>query len=73
MTSNHHDDARQEARMRLRLKKTEGLIFGGAMHNNVIYPSLKRFVRNGWVEQSTVPGDRIPGGPVRPALTMARE
>jgi DNA-binding PadR family transcriptional regulator len=28
------------------------------MHNNVIYPSLKRFVRNGWVEQTTVPGDR---------------
>jgi len=41
------------------LKKTAGLIFGsGAMHNNVIYPSLKRFVRNGWVEQTTVPGDR---------------
>jgi DNA-binding PadR family transcriptional regulator len=41
------------------LKKTAGLIFGsGAMHNNVIYPSLKRFVHNGWVEQTTVPGDR---------------
>jgi len=41
------------------LKKTAGLIFGsGAMHNNVVYPSLKRFVRNGWVEQTTVPGDR---------------
>jgi DNA-binding PadR family transcriptional regulator len=41
------------------LKKTAGLIFGiGAMHNNVVYPSLKRFMRNGWVEQATVPGDR---------------
>jgi DNA-binding PadR family transcriptional regulator len=41
------------------LKKTAGLIFGGgAMHNNIVYPSLKRFVRNGWVEQTTVPGDR---------------
>jgi DNA-binding PadR family transcriptional regulator len=41
------------------LKKTAGLIFGnGALHNNVIYPSLKKFVQNGWVEQSSVPGDR---------------
>jgi DNA-binding PadR family transcriptional regulator len=41
------------------LKKTAGLIFGGtAMHNNVVYPSLKKFVRNGWVEQKSVPGDR---------------
>ena len=41
------------------LKKTAGLIFGGgAMHNNVIYPSLKMVVRNGWVEQTTGPGDR---------------
>src|SRR3974390_742137 len=41
------------------LTKTAGLIFGGGeMHNNVIYPSLKKFVRNGWVEQSSVPGDR---------------
>ncbi len=41
------------------LKKTAGLIFGtGAMHNNVVYPSLKRFMQNGWVEQATVPGDR---------------
>src|ERR1700721_7627 len=41
------------------LKKTAGLIFGnGALHNNVIYPSLKKFVQNGWVEQSRGPGDR---------------
>jgi DNA-binding PadR family transcriptional regulator len=41
------------------LKKTAGLIFGsGAMHNNVIYPSLSRFVRNRWVVQARVPGAR---------------
>jgi DNA-binding PadR family transcriptional regulator len=41
------------------LKKTAGLIFGnGQLHNNVIYPSLRKFVQNGWVEQSSVPGDR---------------
>jgi DNA-binding PadR family transcriptional regulator len=41
------------------LKRTAGLIFGGnAMHNNVVYPSLKKFMRNGWVEQKSVPGDR---------------
>ena len=41
------------------LKKTAGLIFGNtAMHNNIIYPALKKFTRNGWVEQATVQGDR---------------
>lgn len=41
------------------LKKTAGLIFGNsAMHNNIIYPALKKFMRNGWVEQATVQGDR---------------
>jgi DNA-binding PadR family transcriptional regulator len=41
------------------LKRTAGLIFGSsALHNNVVYPSLKKFMRNGWVEQSSVPGDR---------------
>jgi DNA-binding PadR family transcriptional regulator len=41
------------------LKKTAGLIFGStAMHNNVIYPTLKKFTRKGWVEQNRVPGDR---------------
>ena len=41
------------------LKKTAGLIFGTAdLHNNVIYPTLKKFVRQGWVAQTTVPGDR---------------
>lgn len=41
------------------LKKTAGMIFGsGHLHNNVVYPTLNRFVRNGWVEQSTVEGER---------------
>jgi DNA-binding PadR family transcriptional regulator len=41
------------------LKRTAGLIFGsGAIHNNIVYPSLKKFVGNSWVEQRTVPGNR---------------
>jgi DNA-binding PadR family transcriptional regulator len=41
------------------LKKTAGLIFGSkAMHPNVVYPSLKRFVQSGWVDQGSTPGDR---------------
>jgi DNA-binding PadR family transcriptional regulator len=43
------------------LKRTAGLIFGnGVLHNNLVYPLLKRFVQSGWVEQSSVPGDRGP-------------
>jgi DNA-binding PadR family transcriptional regulator len=49
----------REAAYGYALKRTAGLIFGGnALHNNVVYPSLKKFMRNGWVEQKTVPGDR---------------
>ena len=41
------------------LKNTAGLILGSkAMHPNVVYPSLNRFVREGWVEQGSAPGDR---------------
>lgn len=41
------------------LKQTAGLIFGGGVvHNNLVYPLLKRFVKSGWVEQSIVPGNR---------------
>jgi DNA-binding PadR family transcriptional regulator len=41
------------------LKKTAGLIFGhAALHNNIVYPSLQRFVRQGWVDLTIVPGDR---------------
>ena len=41
------------------LKRTAGLIFGnGVLHSNLVYPLLKTFVQSGWVEQSSVPGDR---------------
>jgi DNA-binding PadR family transcriptional regulator len=41
------------------LKRTAGLIFGETiMHNNVVYPSLKKFVRSGWVEQKIMQGER---------------
>jgi DNA-binding PadR family transcriptional regulator len=41
------------------LKSTAGLILGSkAMHPNVVYPSLNRFVQRGWVEQGSAPGDR---------------
>lgn len=41
------------------LKRTAGLIFGnGVLHSNLVYPLLKKFVQSGWVEQSSVPGDR---------------
>jgi DNA-binding PadR family transcriptional regulator len=41
------------------LKRTAGLIFGnGVLHNNLVYPLLKKFVQSGWVEQSSVSGDR---------------
>jgi DNA-binding PadR family transcriptional regulator len=41
------------------LKRAAGLIFGNqAMHPNIVYPLLKRFVQNDWVEQSTEPGER---------------
>ncbi len=41
------------------LKETAGLIFGSkAMHPNVVYPLLKKFMQNGWVEQSEKPGER---------------
>jgi len=36
------------------LKKTAGLIFGSkALHSNLVYPSLKKFVKSGWVERTT--------------------
>jgi len=41
------------------LKKTAGLILGSkAMHPNVVYPLLKKFMQNRWVEQGSAPGDR---------------
>jgi len=41
------------------LKKQVGLIAGNpAMHNNLVYPVLRRFVAKGWVKQKKVPGQR---------------
>lgn len=41
------------------LKKQAGAIFGvGEMHNNLVYPLLKRFVESGWVSKRSAAGRR---------------
>ena len=41
------------------LKKQIALITGhGEMHNNLVYPLLKRFVANGWVSRRESAGER---------------
>jgi DNA-binding PadR family transcriptional regulator len=41
------------------LKNEAGFILGqGAMHNNLVYPMLRRFTAEGWVSKKTVPGER---------------
>jgi len=41
------------------LKRQGGFIFGqGDMHNNLIYPLLRRFTNDGWVTKKQVPGKR---------------
>jgi DNA-binding PadR family transcriptional regulator len=41
------------------LKKIAGLTYGGReMHPNIVYPLLKKFVHNGWVHQTSTPGER---------------
>jgi DNA-binding PadR family transcriptional regulator len=41
------------------LKKRAGLITGQPdMHNNLVYPLLRRFVREGWVRQKAAAGKR---------------
>lgn len=41
------------------LKKQIALITGhGEMHNNLVYPLLKRFVSNGWVSRRKTAGER---------------
>jgi PadR family transcriptional regulator PadR len=41
------------------LKKAAGLITGQTdMHNNLVYPLLRRFVREGWVTQKKAAGER---------------
>jgi DNA-binding PadR family transcriptional regulator len=41
------------------LKKLAGLTYGDrVMHPNIVYPLLKKFVHNGWVHQTSTPGER---------------
>jgi DNA-binding PadR family transcriptional regulator len=41
------------------LKREAGFILGqGAMHNNLVYPLLRRFTAEGWVSKKPVPGER---------------
>jgi DNA-binding PadR family transcriptional regulator len=41
------------------LKKQAGMLTGQAdMHNNLVYPLLRRFVRLGWVRERTAAGER---------------
>jgi len=42
-----------------RLKQEAGTIFGqAALHNNLVYPLLRRFTASGWFTRKTVPGAR---------------
>jgi DNA-binding PadR family transcriptional regulator len=50
------------------LKKQAGLISGQTdMHNNLVYPSLRRFVHNGWVTRRKAAGKR---GQVRQVYSL---
>lgn len=41
------------------LKREAGMILGqGVLHNNLVYPLLRRFVDQGWVTRREVPGER---------------
>src|SRR5215470_15934083 len=41
------------------LKRQAGLILGQeVLHNNVVYPLLRRFTTKKWVSRKTVPGER---------------
>src|ERR1700739_3526505 len=42
-----------------RLKQSAGMVFGqGELHNNLVYPLLRRFMANRWVTKKVVPGAR---------------
>lgn len=41
------------------LKREAGFLLGhGDMHNNLVYPLMKKFTAAGWVRKQTVPGER---------------
>src|SRR5690348_161091 len=42
-----------------RLKQEAGTVLGqGELHNNLVYPLLRRFMANRWVTKKVVPGAR---------------
>ena len=41
------------------LKREVGWMLGqGELHNNIVYPLLRRFLEEGWVSKKSVPGER---------------
>ncbi|HET6176929.1 MAG TPA: PadR family transcriptional regulator [Candidatus Sulfotelmatobacter sp.] len=41
------------------LKREAGWILGQqALHNNLVYPAMRRFLQEGWVTKKAVPGER---------------
>lgn len=41
------------------LKHEAGMVFGQeVLHNNLIYPLLRRFLKEGWLSRKEVPGER---------------
>ena len=41
------------------LKREAGMVLGqSVLHNNIVYPLLRRFTDEGWVRKKTVPGKR---------------
>ena len=41
------------------LKREAGFLLGhGDMHNNLVYPLLRRFTTAGWISKKSVPGER---------------
>src|SRR5215470_2722719 len=41
------------------LKREVGWMMGqGGLHNNIVYPLLRRFLEEGWVSKKSVPGER---------------
>jgi DNA-binding PadR family transcriptional regulator len=53
------------------LKREAGWMMGQeALHNNIVYPMLRRFLEQGWVSKKAVPGHR---GQTRQQYALTRE
>ena len=53
------------------LKREAGWMMGQeALHNNIVYPMLRRFLEEGWVRKKAVPGNR---GQTRQQYALTRE